>query len=318
MRIFLLILILVIVILFIAGYFFYRFACIHDEQHGIAQDVGGENQTPWGKYNDEHVQDVAYCDSLGREDCWIQSEDGLKLHAYFIPGIHPVRMIICCHGYKGKGDEDFSKAVRNLHEDTSILLIDERTCGQSEGHIISFGAKEKKDVIAWTKWLNQEKNKDHLPVYLYGVSLGGATVCMTSSYPFPKEVKGIIDDCGYSSMEDICTELAGSWFHVPGKPLLPFVNFFCKVVGHFNMKDANAKEALQKATVPVLFIHGKADTFVIPANTERNFAACKSEKDLLYVEGATHAVSMYEDWNRYYDKLKAFFKKYDGGENETS
>lgn len=312
MRILLIVICVVILILFLAGYYFYKFACIHDKNHGIAQDVGGENQTPWGKFDEEHKKDKQYLSSLEKEDIWITSRDGLKLHAYYMEGESPKRMVICCHGYKGRYDEDFAHAIKPLHQECSLLLIDERTCGQSEGNVISFGAKEKLDIIQWTEWLNTHKNINHLPIYLFGVSLGGGTVCMTSSYSFPKEVKGIIDDCGYSSMEDICNELAHSWFHIPGKVILPFMNIFCKALGHFDMKDANAKEALAHATVPVLFIHGTKDTFVIPKNTERNMEACSSKKDVLYIENATHAVSMYEDGDTYFAKVNDFFAKYDG------
>lgn len=308
MKIILSIIILIFSGLNIAGYYFYHFACVHDRRK---VDFPANERNPWKKYWEEYQSNVQYIHSLQKQDCWITSIDGLKLHASFIPSSQAKRMIVCAHGYKGNGEDDFSKGVKAFHEDSSLLIIDERACGQSEGDIITFGALEKKDVIAWTEWLNENKNEEHLPIYLYGVSLGSATVCMSSDHHFPKEVKGIIADCGYASFEDIANQLAKSWFHIPGFPIIPFLNFFCKVKGHFDMKEADATKALSHSTLPVLFIHGTADTFVIPENTKKNYEACTSEKDVLYINEAPHAISIYVDSETYINKVKEFMKKHD-------
>ena len=54
-------------------------------------------------------------------------------------------------------------------------------------------------------------------------------------------------------------------------------------------------EALKKTRLPVLFIHGTSDDFVPVWMTEQNFEACASEKHLLLVEGAGHALSYLTD-----------------------
>lgn len=309
MKILLIFIILVLIVLFVSGYYFFKFACVHDKsKHSEQSDDGG---SPWRNFKEEHTSNVEYVHGLKKEDCWITSFDGLKLHAYFIKSNNPKRIVLCAHGYKGNGQEDFSKAIRYLHEDSDLLLIDQRACGESEGTIITFGALEKKDVIDWTLWLNNNKNNTHLPIYLYGASLGSSTVCLTSNYHFPKEVKGIIADCGYASFKDIACQLANAWFHIPGWPIVPFVDFYCRLIGHFRMKDAGASEALKNATVPVLFFHGTGDTFVIPSNTKKNYEACSSEKEVVYIDKATHVTSIYYDEKTYMNKLNEFFKKHD-------
>lgn len=308
MKIILIVVVIVFVILMIAGYYFFKFACVVDRNNPQQDDTA---HGPWKKYATEHQKNIDFIHSLNKEDCWITSFDGLKLHAYYIPTNNPKRMIVCAHGYKGKGEEDFSKAVVHLHEDTDILLIDERCCGLSEGTIITFGAKEKKDIIQWVEYLNKEKNTNHLPIYLYGMSLGSASVCMTSSHHFDSEVKGIIADCGYSSFKDIALQLAKSWFHIPGWPIIPFLDFYCRVLGHFSLKEADASKALSQSTLPVLFFHGNDDTFVIPSNTQKNYESCSTQKEVTYIDGATHVTSIYTDEKTYFSKLNDFFVKYD-------
>lgn len=301
--------VIIIALLLLASYFFFRFACFHDKQKDIEQN--SNNDSPWKEFQNRHLEDFAYLQSFPKEDYEIISFDKKKLHAIYVKGKMTKRIVVCAHGYKGKAEDDFSGAARFLLEDSDLLLIDERTCGQSEGKYITFGALEQKDIIQWTEWINQNKNIKKVPIYLYGISLGGASVCMASNHNFPIEVKGIIDDCGYSSMEDICNELAKNWFHVPGFIFIPFVNWFAEKIADFSIYDANAKKSLENSTLPVLFIHGTSDDFVIPENSKRNYDACTNKKDIVYINGATHAISYYKDSKLYIESVKSFFEKYD-------
>lgn len=61
------------------------------------------------------------------------------------------------------------------------------------------------------------------------------------------------------------------------------------------------KEKNARIEVPVLFIHGEADTLVPPAMMEELFAACRAaRKDKLIVEGAGHGDAMVTDREKYW------------------
>ena len=51
----------------------------------------------------------------------------------------------------------------------------------------------------------------------------------------------------------------------------------------------------RNSTIPVLFIHGKADSFVPCEMTVENFNACAAKKQLLMVDNANHALSYLVD-----------------------
>ena len=57
--------------------------------------------------------------------------------------------------------------------------MEQRCCGESEGKYITFGAKEKWDVQRWAIYVS-ERNKEKLPIYLYGQSMGASAVLMAS------------------------------------------------------------------------------------------------------------------------------------------
>ena len=105
---------------------------------------------PRHKFEKEYETGKAWCIGQQMQDCYITSRDGLKLHAYYLPAENARRFVILCHGYKGSGFGDFAYTARFLHENhCSLLFIDQRCCGESEGEYITFGALEQYDVQRW-------------------------------------------------------------------------------------------------------------------------------------------------------------------------
>lgn len=267
---------------------------------------------PRHKFEKEYETGKAWCREQPMQDCYIKSIDGLRLHASFLPAKNAKRFVILCHGYKGSGFGDFANIARFLHENgCHLLFIDERCCGQSEGSYITFGAKEQYDIQRWCYYVAR-RNPGHLPIYLFGESMGAASLLMASGHALPGDVKGLIADCGFQSMKGQLQDIAANWFHLHWIHLLLFrVNLFCAVLGGFRMKDADTSRAMQINRRPVLFFHGADDTYVDPKNSIRNYSMCRAPKELVIVSGARHLCSAYEDPELYRRKLLEFFKMYD-------
>ena len=194
--------------------------------------------------------------------------------------------------------------------------MEQRCCGESEGKYITFGAKEKWDVQRWAIYVS-ERNEEKLPIYLYGQSMGAAAVLMASGYRLPSEVKGLIADCGFQSMERQMRDMADNWFHLHYIPLLlKEMDCLCHFVAGFRMKDADTTEAMKRNTRPVLFFHGEKDTYVYPNNSFQNYMLCKAPKELVIVQGARHLCSAYADPELYQRTVMEFFEKYDGSNSE--
>ena len=64
---------------------------------------------------------------------------------------------------------------------------------------------------------------------------------------------------------------------------------------------------MKHCSVPVLFIHGRADTFVPCEMTLRNYEACTAEKKLLLVDGAKHCMSFIKDREGYTQAVRKMF-----------
>ena len=58
--------------------------------------------------------------------------------------------------------------------------------------------------------------------------------------------------------------------------------------------------------MPILLIHGSADTFVPSSTCEKIYENCAPGTQKLIVEGAAHAESYYKDTEAYENALTAF------------
>lgn len=267
---------------------------------------------PRDKYEKEYEEGKLWCAEQQMKDCFIRSRDGLYLHAYYLPTKEAKRFVLLSHGYKGSGFGDFAYTARFLHENAcNLLFIDQRCCGLSEGEYITFGAKEQWDVQQWSYYI-AARNREKLPIYLYGESMGAAAVLMASGHKLPEEVKGLIADCGFCSMKRQLQDIAANWFHLGWVELLLFrVDLFCRMFGRFRMSDADTIEAMKKNKRPVLFFHGEADTYVVPENSVYNYALCGAPKELVIIPEARHLCAPYAAPGLYRQKLLDFFEKYD-------
>ena len=239
----------------------------------------------------------------------LRSFDGLALYADYLPYPDSKTTVILCHGYRSTGLGDFGGIVRFLHEQLklNILLIDERSHGRSEGRHITYGINERFDICDWANLIARE-HPDH-KLYLYGMSLGAASVLMTPTTDLPGSVCGLIADCGFTSPDDIFRSVARRMYHLPPFPFVDIAEIFTRVFGHFDFRQCSAPEALRNNHIPVLFFHGSADDFV-PTNMSRiNYKACKSKKTLVIIDGAYHANSYYIDYEKYTNALRAFIQK---------
>ncbi|MGI5989604.1 MAG: alpha/beta hydrolase [Lachnospiraceae bacterium] len=283
-----------------------------------------------GKSKDEKETDysrgkkmgVAWCEAQPMKDVWITADDGVRLHAKFFPAgagdgateRTPKRAVLCAHGYRVSGFWDFGGQVRWLHRiGCDVLLIDERGTNQSGGDYITYGALEKRDIARWAVWLDSHEG-GKLPIYLFGVSLGCASVELATALPLPSSVKGVIADCGYSSVRDIFADQARRVLHLPPYPLLWIEELNCRLRAGFSFADADVAAALERnENIPVLFIHGTADQFVLPENGERNYVACSAPKRIVWVQGAGHAASYLTDKELYESSGEQFFEEVENG-----
>ena len=246
------------------------------------------------------------------EDRWLESHDGLKLHAlYLAQPEESHKYLVGCHGYGSIPQFMGRSAARFYEMGFNILAPAARAHEQSEGRYASMGWLERLDIVDWVNTL-VEQDPD-AEIVLYGISMGGATVMMTAGEELPANVKCIIEDCGYSSVWDEFAGQLQEMFHLPTFPVLDAASLVTKLRAGFSFKEASAVEQLKKASLPMLFIHGEDDTFVPYWMLDVVYDACASaEKERLSVPGAAHGGAAGTDPELYWSTVERFLEKYVG------
>jgi fermentation-respiration switch protein FrsA (DUF1100 family) len=242
------------------------------------------------------------------EDLEITSFDGLKLRAKFYEYAPGAPIEILLHGYRGNAKRDLNRGLERCFTlGRSALLVDHRASGESEGNVITFGALESRDAIAWIKYISEKYGKDR-KIIITGVSMGAATAMLVAgSDELPANVVGALADCGYTSTEAIIKKVMREDMHLPPTIFMPFVRLGARLFAHFNIDDASPIEAMKKAKVPVFFIHGDDDKFVPFSMSEENYAACTARKMLVTTHGAGHGLCYVTDSEGYEKALREFF-----------
>ena len=235
------------------------------------------------------------------------NEEGMHLKAHYFPCEDAKRTIIEFHGWHSSWHRDFSASSPFLHAmGCNLLIVEQRGQGDSDGDHMTFGLEERLDVPQWVHWY-QEHINCHIPIYLAGVSMGASTVLMAAAENYPPEVKGILADCGFTSAYEIIRTLGKQQFHIPQHPMMDGIRFLCKKKYGVDIRSWSTIDAMKASTLPVLLVHGNADTFVPCAMSQENYEACSNHKDLLIVEGATHAMSFVVDKDAYIKKVEQLF-----------
>lgn len=260
------------------------------------------------------------------KDFYIENDGGETLHALYVAAARPTRKTaVIVHGYT-------DNAVRmlmighlyNKVMDFNILLPDLYGHGMSEGDHAQMGWKDRLDVLQWTEAADELFGRNNMPdsigicsteMVVHGISMGAATTMMVSGevehgiyqQPF---IKCFVEDCGYTSVWDEFQGELKTQFNLPAFPLLHTASWLCKQEYEWDFQEASALEQIRKCTLPMLFIHGDADTFVPTWMVYLLYEAKPEPKELWVVPGSAHAMSYKDHPQEYTEHVKNFVDKY--------
>lgn len=296
-------------LLLAAGLGMLHFVCVrHTEPDYTQPEV--LRASKYAQYADEMLQGVRLVQA-GAQDVYLRSFDGLRLHAQLLQTPGAKGTILLFHGYRSSWVIDFSIVIPYyVSLGYNLLIADERAHGRSEGRYITFGVRERRDVVTWAQYAAMHFGAAH-PLILGGLSMGAATVLMASELPLPPSVRGVIADCGFSSPYEIMKSVLqahATW--LPPAPLLALLDAFTRIFAGFSLREASAADAAGKTVLPILFIHGTDDHFVPHAMTQTAYDACTSPKQLVLVTGAGHGCSYLVDRPQVQAALRSFLSEH--------
>lgn len=246
------------------------------------------------------------------EQLTLTSRDGLKLSGYYLPAPTPTdKLVILTHGYLGHAKQ-MGLFGQYYYNDLgyNIFMPDARGHGKSEGAYYGFGWPDRLDLIDWT-YLLVEKFGTHMEVVYHGLSMGAATVLMASGVEeLPRQVKAIIADSPYKSVYQLFKYQMNRMFHLPAFPLLDGTSALTKIRAGYSFREASTLKEVQKAKVPILYIHGESDTFVPTEMAKDLYLQTSSDAELFLVPNANHGESFALAENKYKMKIDQFLHRH--------
>lgn len=281
------------------AYYTYRI-CFYSPQNRLEDPYSVMDGEQYAAVSDSILKCTRIMDSIPCEWVSIESYDGTRLSGryYHMSDHAPVQLLL--HGYRSMALRDCAGGhILARKMGFNILVADQRAHAKSEGKVISFGVRERKDCLCWVNYISQRFGNNR-PIILSGLSMGAATVLMASELELPENVVAIMADCPYSSPSDIIRKVSVD-MRYPAKLSYPFIWLGGLVFGGFKLTDSAAVQAVRNAKIPILLIHGEDDLFV-PCDMSREiFKACASRAELHTFPGAGHGLSYMVDPMRYED-----------------
>lgn len=246
------------------------------------------------------------------EELTLTSRDGLKLAGYYLPADEPTdKLVILTHGYLGHAKQ-MGLYGQHYYTDLgyNIFMPDARGHGKSEGDYYGFGWPDRLDLIDWTAYLVKKLGAETEVVY-HGLSMGAATVLMASGEEaIPRQVKAIVADSPYKSVYQLFKYQMNRMFYLPAFPLLDSTSLLTKVRAGYSFRGASALTEVAKTDVPILYIHGEADTFVPTKMAEELYKNTSSDAELLLIPNANHGEAFALAEDEYKLKVNRFLNRY--------
>lgn len=199
---------------------------------------------------------------LAYQDVALTAADGVALHAWWVPAPAARRSVLFLHGNAGNVSHRLDKLAVLAGLDASVLLLDYRGYGRSQGTPDEAGTY--RDADAAYAWLRARGIAPET-IVAYGESLGGP---IAADLAARRELGGLVLESAPASI------LGVAQHHYP---LLP-VSWFLSV-----RYDALAR--MPEVRAPVLILHSPDDEIVPFAMAESLYAAAPGRKRLVRLAG---------------------------------
>lgn len=198
----------------------------------------------------------------------IPTANGKQLFALFLSaqGLAPRPAVVVIHGW-GANAALMLPAARPLYDaGFSVLLIDARCHGASDGEAFSSLPRFAEDIGAALDWLHGEPTVDPARLAVLGHSVGGAAALLCASRR--DDIAAVISLSAFAHPRETMQRfLAGQ--HVPFFPLGWYVmGFVQRVIGH-RFDDIAPLNTMPRVRCPVLLAHGRDDEITPFDDAER-------------------------------------------------
>lgn len=199
------------------------------------------------------------------EEVFLRTEDGVRIHAYYLPSPGASRAILFLHGNAGNASHRLPNGVALLRLGAHVLILGYRGYGRSEGTPSEQGVYA--DARAGLSHLVGERGIPQKRIVVFGRSLGGAVAVDLAQ---DRRLAGLILESTFTSAADVARGVLG-----------PPAAFLVRGRFESDRKIANVRS-------PLLFFHGDRDRTVQLRLGRRLYELAPEPKAFEVISGADH------------------------------
>ena len=200
--------------------------------------------------------------------------------------------VIVCHGLASSKSNQLILGRRLVPGGFNVLAFDFRAHGESGGQLTSFGATEKRDVLAAVRWVREAHPQQSQKVFGVGASMGGAALIAAAADPSPEgqSISAIATYAVYDDMDLLVRDLSREYFERPLGWLLEHVGVpIASAHAGVNLTAfAPARDVSRLWPRPILYIHGREDDIIPFARGQNLFDFTPQPKYHLWYPKGSH------------------------------
>jgi pimeloyl-ACP methyl ester carboxylesterase len=221
----------------------------------------------------------------GYEEGQVLSE-GLRLRTWTLRGRPDKAAVVVGHGV-GDSLESFADLASRIHaRGHTVLLLDFRGHGKSEGRHTTLGGREREDLRAAAQALRGRGLAASGLVFM-GFSMG-AVAALRAAVDQP-DVRAVVAEAPYDSYRNTVAHHAWLLYKLPRwTPVIPIAVAIAGWRAGFDPDEVDAVAAARRLRAPLLLIVDGADDRMPEAVVRRILDAHPGPKRLWVAEGAGH------------------------------
>ena len=218
------------------------------------------------------------------EEIFFTAEDGVRLHAFYLPapGVH--RALLFLHGNAGNASHRLLNAAELVRLECSVLVLDYRGYGLSEGTATEAGVYA--DARAGLGHLIEQRGFPENRIIVFGRSLGGAVAVDLAQ---ERKLAGVILESSFPSIADVVSNgLAG------------------RLLGALAGQRFESASKIGRIRAPLLYFHGDRDEVIRYELGQQLFDAAPEPKTFETIPGAGHNDLTQVGGRRYFERIREF------------
>jgi len=241
---------------------------------------------------------------LNAQSVVFQSDSGASVHGWWCPVKDSRGAVLLLPGIRANRLSMVDRAEFLRRANYSVLLMDFQGTGETNGHHITFGWKESRDVLAAVSFMRQSDPSNR--VVILGSSLGGAAALLATP---PLKVDGLVLESIYPSIEEATNNRLKIYLGPFGQLVAPLLLGQLSLRLGISVNDLRPIDHIASVTCPILIMTGEKDRRTTAEETRAIFARAKAPKDIWLVPRAAHVDLHRAARDEYESRVRAFLNR---------